>query len=99
MGQGTLANACWTMDELVALACRGTWVRPGDVIGSGTCASGCLAERWAREGKDAPRSLLPGDEVLLSAPRIGQPRNRVIAGVDTHPVPRGRRRITPAHGD
>ena len=31
---------------------RGTWVRAGDVLGSGTCGNdGCLAELWGRRGE------------------------------------------------
>jgi 2-keto-4-pentenoate hydratase/2-oxohepta-3-ene-1,7-dioic acid hydratase in catechol pathway len=44
IGQDTLANMAWTFEEMLAYASRGTWVRPGDVLGSGTCGSGCLAE-------------------------------------------------------
>ena len=93
MGQDTLANASWTMEELVVFASRGTWVRPGDVIGSGTCGSGCLAERWAREGSAAPRALLPGDEVSLTATGIGELRNHIVIGVAPRDVPTGRQRI------
>ena len=39
----------WTFEEMVAYASRGTEVRPGDVLGSGTCGNGgCLAELWGR---------------------------------------------------
>ena len=93
MGADTLANAAWTMEELVVLASRGTWVRPGDVIGSGTCGTGCLAERWAREGHKAPPPLTPGDEVVISATGLGRLRNRVVEGVEPKTVSAGRRRI------
>jgi 2-keto-4-pentenoate hydratase/2-oxohepta-3-ene-1,7-dioic acid hydratase in catechol pathway len=94
LGRDTLANASWTMEELVVMASRGTWVRPGDVIGSGTCGSGCLAERWAREGADAPPPLAAGDVVVLRATGLGTLRNRIVTGVEPIAVPRGRRRIT-----
>jgi 2-keto-4-pentenoate hydratase/2-oxohepta-3-ene-1,7-dioic acid hydratase in catechol pathway len=82
------------MEELVVIASRGAWVRPGDVIGSGTCGSRCLAERWAREGPDAPRPLAAGDKIVLRATGLGELRNRVVTGVEPVPVPPGRRRIT-----
>ncbi|MGH2927771.1 MAG: fumarylacetoacetate hydrolase family protein, partial [Solirubrobacteraceae bacterium] len=93
LGADTLASSSWTMEELVVMAATGTWVRPGDVIGSGTCGSGCLAERWAREGAQAPRPLEPGDEVTLTGTGLGTLRNRVVAGAAPTAVPAGRRRI------
>ena len=46
-----LSHMGWTFEEMVAYASRGTWVRPGDVLGSGTCGNGgCLAELWGRTG-------------------------------------------------
>ncbi|MDF3308173.1 fumarylacetoacetate hydrolase family protein [Rhodococcus sp. T2V] len=34
IGGDTLANMAWTFAELISYASRGTWVRPGDVLGS-----------------------------------------------------------------
>jgi 2-keto-4-pentenoate hydratase/2-oxohepta-3-ene-1,7-dioic acid hydratase in catechol pathway len=44
IGRDSLANMAWTFEEMTAYASRGTWVRPGDVLGSDTCGAGCLAE-------------------------------------------------------
>ena len=41
-GADTLANMAWSFEEMAAYASRGTRVMPGDVLGSGTCGSGCL---------------------------------------------------------
>jgi 2-keto-4-pentenoate hydratase/2-oxohepta-3-ene-1,7-dioic acid hydratase in catechol pathway len=50
----------WTFEEMAAYASRGTWIRPGDVLGSGTCGNGgCLAELWGRSGILAPRRWPP----------------------------------------
>jgi fumarylacetoacetate (FAA) hydrolase len=57
--------------ELVAQAARATRLRAGDVLGSGTLAGGCLLElggRW----------IEPGDEVVLSAPVLGELRTPVV---------------------
>ncbi len=54
--------------ELVAHAARGTRLRPGDVIGSGTLTGGCLLELGALDG----HWIEPGDTVKLTAPGLGE---------------------------
>lgn len=57
--------------ELVAHAAHETTLRPGDILGSGTLTGGCLLElggRW----------IEPGDEVVLSAPGLGELRTPVV---------------------
>jgi 2-keto-4-pentenoate hydratase/2-oxohepta-3-ene-1,7-dioic acid hydratase in catechol pathway len=76
----------WPFADLVAYASRSTWVRPGDVLGSGTCGNGgCLAELWGIRGPDAPPSLQPGDVVTMTVEGIGSISNRVVEG-DPAPV-------------
>jgi 2-keto-4-pentenoate hydratase/2-oxohepta-3-ene-1,7-dioic acid hydratase in catechol pathway len=88
----TLASSGWTFEALVAYASRGTWVRPGDVIGSGTCGDGCLAEMRVRYAPQDWPWLRPGDEVALTVDGLGTLRNRVVAGVEPVSVPAARRR-------
>jgi 2-keto-4-pentenoate hydratase/2-oxohepta-3-ene-1,7-dioic acid hydratase in catechol pathway len=90
LGTDTLANMAWSFPELVSYASRGTWVRPGDVLGSGTCGSGCLLELWGRRGREEPPPLVPGDVVSLHVEGIGTLTNTVVAGVEPHPLPRAR---------
>ena len=59
LGDDTLANMAWSFEELVSYASRGTWVRPGDVLGSGTCGSGCLLELWVVTGATICRRWRP----------------------------------------
>lgn len=80
LGTDSLANMAWSFEELVSYASRGTWVRTGDVLGSGTCGYGCLLELWGREGRDVHPPLGPGDEVSLHVEGIGTLTNRVVAG-------------------
>jgi len=92
-GRDLLSNMGWPFEDLVAYASRGTWVRPGDVLGSGTCGKGgCLAELWGRRGEQAPPPLRPGDVVTMTVEGIGRISNRVIPGSDPVPVPRARAR-------
>jgi 2-keto-4-pentenoate hydratase/2-oxohepta-3-ene-1,7-dioic acid hydratase in catechol pathway len=87
VGRDLLSNMGWPFEELVSYASRGTWVRSGDVLGSGTCGNGgCLAELWGRRGRLDPPPLRPGDVVEMTVEGLGTIRNRVVAGVDLPPV-------------
>lgn len=87
IGRDLLSNMGWPFEDLVAYASRGTWIRPGDVLGSGTCGNGgCLAELWGRRGELTPPPLRPGDVVTMTVEGIGRISNRVIAGPDPVPV-------------
>jgi 2-keto-4-pentenoate hydratase/2-oxohepta-3-ene-1,7-dioic acid hydratase in catechol pathway len=90
LGTDTLANMAWSFPELVSYASRGTWVQPGDVLGSGTCGNGCLLELWGRRGREFHPPLAPGDVVSLHVEGIGTLSNTVVAGTEPHPVPRAR---------
>ncbi|WP_448612793.1 fumarylacetoacetate hydrolase family protein [Modestobacter sp. URMC 112] len=93
IGQDLLSNMGWPFEELVSYASRGTEVRAGDVLGSGTCGNGgCLAELWGRRGADAPPPLQPGDVVEMTVEGIGTVRNRVVPGLDLPPVAPARAR-------
>jgi 2-keto-4-pentenoate hydratase/2-oxohepta-3-ene-1,7-dioic acid hydratase in catechol pathway len=87
IGGDTLGNMAWSFEDLVAYASRGTWVRTGDVLGSGTCGGGCLAELWGRTGHRQPAPLAVGDVVTMSVEGIGTISNRVVAGAEPTPVP------------
>jgi 2-keto-4-pentenoate hydratase/2-oxohepta-3-ene-1,7-dioic acid hydratase in catechol pathway len=72
IGQDLLSNMGWPFEELIAYASRGTEVRAGDVLGSGTCGNGgCLAELWGRRGGAAPPPLQVGDVVEMIVEGIG----------------------------
>jgi 2-keto-4-pentenoate hydratase/2-oxohepta-3-ene-1,7-dioic acid hydratase in catechol pathway len=90
IGDDTLANMAWSFAELVSYASRGTWIRPGDVIGSGTCGSGCLLEPRGRRGPDDLPWLVPGDTVTLTVEGIGTLRNTVVEGVSPITLPAAR---------
>ena len=99
IGQDLLSNMGWPFEELISYASRGTMVRAGDVLGSGTCGNGgCLAELWGRCGEISPPPLQPGDVVEMTVEGIGTIRNRVVPGLDLPPVrparsrPRSRKR-------
>ena len=72
IGQDLLSNMAWPFEELIAYASRGTQVRAGDVLGSGTCGNGgCLAELWGRRPETAPPPLQAGDVVEMTVESLG----------------------------
>jgi 2-keto-4-pentenoate hydratase/2-oxohepta-3-ene-1,7-dioic acid hydratase in catechol pathway len=78
--RASLATIHWSFAEMVAYASRGTRVAPGDVIGSGTCGTGCIAELSLTHGEAAYPWLQPGDTVELAVEHLGAIQNRVVAG-------------------
>jgi 2-keto-4-pentenoate hydratase/2-oxohepta-3-ene-1,7-dioic acid hydratase in catechol pathway len=79
VGDDTWSAMAFSYAQMIAYASRGTEVRTGDVLGSGTCGGGCLAELWGREGFDAHAPLAPGDVVTLTVEHLGSQESRVVA--------------------
>jgi 2-keto-4-pentenoate hydratase/2-oxohepta-3-ene-1,7-dioic acid hydratase in catechol pathway len=91
-GNDLLSNMGWPFAELVAYASRNSRVVPGDVLGSGTAGTGCLAEIWGRVGSRTPAPLQPGDVIRMEVEGIGFIENRVVAGTQLPPVAAARQR-------
>jgi 2-keto-4-pentenoate hydratase/2-oxohepta-3-ene-1,7-dioic acid hydratase in catechol pathway len=92
-GGDVTSNMSWSFADLVAYASRGTVVRPGDVLGSGTCGTGCLAEIKRTNPGTAPDWLRPGDVVRIEVEQLGITENRLVPGPEPVEIPAGRRRI------
>ena len=75
--QADLSDCWWTIGQMTAYAAESSVVRPGDVFGSGTCATGCILELSLVHGSEAYPWLEPGDEVVLEIEGIGRLSNRV----------------------
>lgn len=69
--RGNLADMHYSWRQILAQASRGTRLRAGDVIGSGTVGTGCILEH------DDGRWLGRGDVVELEIEGIGILRNRI----------------------
>jgi 2-keto-4-pentenoate hydratase/2-oxohepta-3-ene-1,7-dioic acid hydratase in catechol pathway len=92
IGKDSLAHSAWSFPEMIAYASRGTVVRAGDILGSGTCGDGCLVEFWGRNGGErVPPPLVVGDTVTMQVDGLGTIENTVITGSPVHPVPTARR--------
>lgn len=95
IARGTLDRMDWTFGELLAYLSRGTELRPGDVIGSGTVPGGCLLEHVdTPDLLDYARWLKPGDVVSLHASGIGSTEQTVRAA--SPPIPLRARAGEPA---
>jgi 2-keto-4-pentenoate hydratase/2-oxohepta-3-ene-1,7-dioic acid hydratase in catechol pathway len=84
----------WSFEQLVSHASRASWVKAGEVLASGTCASGSLAESWGRNGSLTPPPLQVGDVVEMSIEQLGTIRNAIVADTEkVPPAPSARRRV------
>jgi 2-keto-4-pentenoate hydratase/2-oxohepta-3-ene-1,7-dioic acid hydratase in catechol pathway len=63
------AEMVWSVAEIVAWASQGEQLRPGALLGTGTCNGGSTIE--------IDRRLEPGDEIELEIERLGVLRNRL----------------------
>ncbi|MBY2929210.1 fumarylacetoacetate hydrolase family protein [Sphingomonadales bacterium 56] len=85
--RGYVNGECWTdsnlnemyftWPRLLAHASADATLYPGDVVGSGTCPSGCIIELRFTKGRDRHGWLNAGDEVVLEAPKLGRLRNQL----------------------
>ncbi|MEU5095381.1 fumarylacetoacetate hydrolase family protein [Streptomyces sp. NPDC020996] len=81
--EGRLRDIHWTFGQMISYASRGTEVRPGDIIGSGTVGTGCIADLSARFSQEQYPWLKPGDRVRLDGGPLGAIDCRLL---DADPV-------------
>lgn len=72
------SDVYWSFGEMLSYASRGTDVRVGDVVGSGTCGTGCILELSRTVGGDRFPWLKAGDEVVAEVEGLGLLANVVI---------------------
>ena len=66
----------YSFPQLIERAAQHVYLRPGDIIGSGTCGTGCILEL----GTERHRWLQPGDVVEMEIERLGILRNTIVTG-------------------
>jgi fumarylacetoacetate (FAA) hydrolase len=71
---GNVRDMHWTFSELVEYASKGTRLRKGDVIMSGTVSTGCILEL----GSEEYGWLKRGDVVSIRSPILGELTNEVV---------------------
>jgi fumarylacetoacetate (FAA) hydrolase len=74
---GNVKDMNWTFAQILERASYGVTLYPGDVIGSGTCGTGCFLEL---NGSKITNNqwLRAGDEVALEIDGLGRLVNRVV---------------------
>jgi fumarylacetoacetate (FAA) hydrolase len=84
ISHGNFASIYYTFAQMIAHASRDVWLRPGDILGSGTVGTGCLLEHLGYPGERPPqrpaeglRWLEPGDVVELEIERLGVLKNAI----------------------
>ena len=73
----TLSNMTWTFAQIIERVSYGVDIFPGDVIGSGTCGTGCFLELNGSKITDN-QWLNPGDTVSLEIDGLGTLTNKII---------------------
>jgi fumarylacetoacetate (FAA) hydrolase len=81
LSRGNAGTMYWTWPQLLAHASRDTWLKPGDVLGSGTVGTGCILELTPEA---VGGWLKPGDVVELTIERLGTLRNPIVAPAMAH---------------
>lgn len=77
--RGNFSTIHYDFPTLIEHAARGTELRTGDVIGSGTVGTGCILELSRVHGSDAYPWLAVGDVVTLTVAQLGELRATVVA--------------------
>ena len=78
--RGNFSTIYWDFPSLIEHASRGTRLRTGDIIGSGTVGTGCILELSRTHGHDAYPWLGAGDVVTCSIDHIGHLTATIVAG-------------------
>jgi fumarylacetoacetate (FAA) hydrolase len=74
---GNVKDMNWTFAQILERASYGVTLYPGDVIGSGTCGTGCFLELNGSKITDN-QWLQPGDVVALEIDGLGRLENTVV---------------------
>ena len=77
VSEDTLANMTWTFAQIIERVSYGVDIFPGDIIGSGTCGTGCFLELNGSKITDN-QWLNPGDTITLEIEELGHLTNKII---------------------
>jgi 2-keto-4-pentenoate hydratase/2-oxohepta-3-ene-1,7-dioic acid hydratase in catechol pathway len=69
--EGNFSAIYWSFPQLIEYASRGTELRTGDIIGSGTVGTGCILELARTSGSERFPWLKVSDVVRLEVDRLG----------------------------
>jgi 2-keto-4-pentenoate hydratase/2-oxohepta-3-ene-1,7-dioic acid hydratase in catechol pathway len=77
---GNLADIYWSFEEMISYASRSARIVAGDIIGSGTCATGCIVELSQTHSPERFPWLKVGDHVSLTVEALGALDNHIVPG-------------------
>jgi 2-keto-4-pentenoate hydratase/2-oxohepta-3-ene-1,7-dioic acid hydratase in catechol pathway len=83
---GNLADLFWSFEQMISFASRGTELRTGDVIGSGTVGTGCILELSRVHGTETFPWLRPGDRVRIEVERLGSVESTIRPAQPLQPL-------------
>ena len=76
VSEDTLSNMTWTFAQIIERVSYGVDIFPGDIIGSGTCGTGCFLELNGSKITDN-QWLSPDDSISLEIEALGQLTNKI----------------------
>ena len=76
VSEDKLSNMTWTFAQIIERVSYGVDIFPGDIIGSGTCGTGCFLELNGSKITDN-QWLSPGDTVSLEIEALGKLTNNI----------------------
>jgi fumarylacetoacetate (FAA) hydrolase len=79
VSRGNVKDMSWTFAQIIERASYGVTLYPGDVIGSGTCGTGCFLELNGSKVYDPAWWLKIDDVVDCSIAHLGSLVNKVVA--------------------
>ena len=77
VSEDSLSNMTWTFAQIIERVSYGVDIFPGDIIGSGTCGTGCFLELNGSKITDN-QWLQAGDDVSLDIEGLGRLTNKII---------------------
>lgn len=75
ISEGNVKDMTWTFAQIIERASYGVTLYPGDVIGSGTCGTGCFLELNGSKVYDPPRWVQTGENVVCEIDGLGSLSN------------------------
>tara|TARA_Y100000590_G_scaffold465376_2_gene637555 strand:+ start:6127 stop:7056 length:930 start_codon:yes stop_codon:yes gene_type:complete len=76
VSEDILSNMTWTFAQIIERVSYGVDIFPGDIIGSGTCGTGCFLELNGSKITDN-QWLQPGDTITLEIEALGSLTNTI----------------------
>ena len=74
ISQDNLKNMYWTFAQIIEQISKGTTIYPGDVIGSGTCATGCFLEL---NQTNSEKWLKNNDIITITVDKLGTLQTKI----------------------